>query len=54
MAQLTLHYGELSFNKWTKVIYKGKEFNTPIDSTILLSWEYIYYLLKTKSYGTTE
>lgn len=50
MTQLELHDGTLSYKGWTKVIYKGKEFDTPIDSTILMAWDYIYYLLKKKSY----
>lgn len=48
MAHLKLHDGSLSFNGFTKVIYRGKEFNAPIELSVLIAWDYIYYLLKNK------
>jgi hypothetical protein len=46
--QLDLHDGSLFFNKWTSVIYKGKEFNAPVDIHVLMTWDYIIHLLKNK------
>lgn len=31
-----------------KVIYKGKEFSAPVNILVLMSWDYIIYLLKNK------
>tara|TARA_R110000868_G_scaffold44523_2_gene148550 strand:+ start:780 stop:938 length:159 start_codon:yes stop_codon:yes gene_type:complete len=50
MAHIELHDGSLSYNGWTKVIYRGKEFNAPIDALILMAWDYMIHLIETKSY----
>lgn len=42
---LELDNGSLTYQP-TCVIYKGKEFKAPIDILILMSYDYIYELLK--------
>ena len=42
--------GTLSYNGYTKVIYKGKEFKSPVDIMLLMSWDYICYLLISGEY----
>ena len=50
MAHIELHDGSLSYNGWTKVNYRGKEFNAPVDALILMAWDYMIHLIETKSY----
>jgi hypothetical protein len=44
---MEIHNGSLSYEV-TKVIYKGKEFDAPVEISVLMSWDYIYELLKKK------
>jgi hypothetical protein len=44
---IEIHNGSLSYEV-TKVIYKDKEFDAPIDVSVLMQWDYIYQLLKNK------
>ena len=44
---MEMHNGSLSYEV-TKVIYKGKEFDAPVDASVLMQWDYIYELLKNK------
>jgi hypothetical protein len=44
---IELHNGELYYHP-TKIIYKNKEFTSPVNINTLLSWDYIYTILKNK------
>jgi hypothetical protein len=44
---MEIHNGNLSYEV-KKVIYRGKEFDAPIDISVLMAWDYIYQLLKNK------
>lgn len=46
---LELDNGSLTYQP-TCVIYNGKEFKAPIDMIVLMSYDYIYQLLKTDNW----
>ena len=46
--------GSLVFNGWEKVIYRGKEFDAPVDISVLLAYDYLLELIISKEIFESE
>ena len=46
---IELHNGNLSYNGWEKVIYRGNEYNAPVQISVLMAFDVIIKELKSRN-----